>query len=80
MEPDVWLKDCREYYEFISVHIDDVLIASKYPQVSVDSLMNNHNFKLKRAGPISHRLGCDFGRDVNETLHFTTRKHVEKMI
>ena len=79
MEPDTWLKYCREYYECIAVHVDGLLIASKDPHGAVDALTNKHHFKHKGTGHTSYHIGCDFGRDGDGTLHFTPRKHVEKM-
>jgi hypothetical protein len=78
MEPGIWLKDYGEHYEHISIHVDDLLIASKYPQSVIDTLINNHHFKLKGTVPMSHHLGCDFGRDEDGTLHFAPRKRIEK--
>ena len=79
MEPDIWLKDCGTHYEYIAVYVDDLLIASKEPQSVIDTLINNHHFKLKGTGPMSYHLGCDFGRDEDGTLHFAPRKYIEKM-
>ena len=60
MDPDIWLRDCKEHYECIAVHVDYLLIASKDPQGVVDTLTNNHHSKLKGTGPMSYHLGCDF--------------------
>ena len=79
MEPDIWLRDCGDYYECVAVCVDDLLISLKEPQKIVDSLINKHNFKLKGTGPIKHHLGCDFSRDENGILCFAPRKYVEKM-
>ena len=59
--------------------MNDLLIASKDPQSTIDTLINEHNFKFKDTNPTSYHLGCDFGRDENGTLHFAPRKHIEKM-
>ena len=79
MEPDIWLKDCGTHYEYIAVYVDDLLIASKESQSVIDTLINYHHFKLKGTGPMSHHLGCDFGRDEHGTLHLAPRKYIEKM-
>ena len=41
MEIDTWLKDCGKYYECIVVHVDDLLIASKYPQGAANTLIKS---------------------------------------
>ena len=79
MDTDICLVDCGHCYEYISVYFDDLLIASKYPQTIVDTLNNEHNFKLKGNNPIYYHLGYDFGRNENGTLHFAHRKHIDKM-
>ena len=52
--------DNAPHYEYISVYVDDLLIASKTPQAIVDLMTNNYKFKLKGTGPIKYHLGCDF--------------------
>ena len=47
IEPDTWLNDCGDHHEHITVHVDDLLIASKDPQSVVDALTKKHHFKLK---------------------------------
>ena len=37
IEYDIWMRDCDEYYKFIAVHIDDLLIASKDPKGIIKS-------------------------------------------
>ena len=53
IKPDFCLRDCGEHYDHIDVYVDDLLIASKDPQSTVDTLTNKHNFKLKGTGPMS---------------------------
>ena len=79
METDIWLKDCGCCYEDIAVYADDLLIASEQPQTIVETLTNEHNFKLKGTNPMNYHLGCDFGRNENDTLHCASRKYIEKM-
>ena len=77
MDPDAWLKDCGENHECISVHVDDLPIASKDPQCAVDALINKHYFKLKITGPICYNLRCNFGRDKDSALNFAPKEHAE---
>ena len=80
MEPDIWMKDCGDHYEYIAVYVDDLLIASKDPKSIAKSLEDVYKFKLKGTGPISYHLGCDFFRDKEGVLCFAPRKYIEKMI
>ena len=73
-EPDTCLRDCGEHCEYITIHVDNLIMSSKDPQKIVDVLMKKHHFKQKGTGPMSYHLGCDFSRDEDGKLHFTPRK------
>ena len=48
MEPDIWLRPYGEdHYECITVHSDDLIIASKDPKETTYVLTNKHFFKFK---------------------------------
>ena len=79
-EPQIWMRDMGDHYEYIAVYVDDLLICSKDPQAIVDTLTNDHKFKLKGTGPIDFHLGCDFFRDEDGNLCYAPRKYVEKMM
>ena len=59
-EPDIWMRDRGDHYEYIAVYVDDLLIASREPNKIVRILEEIHKFKLKGSGPTSFHLGCDF--------------------
>ena len=80
MEPDIWMRDCSNFYEYIAVYVDDLLIASKDPKSIVKNLEDTHKFKLKGTGAIRYHLGCDFFRDKEGVLCFAPKKYIEKMI
>ena len=76
-EPDIWMRDMGEHYEYIAVYVDDLMIISKEPQKIIDALTIVHQFKLKGTGPITFHLGCDFFRDEDGTLCYAPRKYIE---
>ena len=76
----MWLRCCVDNHECIATHEDDVIIRSKDPKCSTCVLTNEHDFKLKGSGPMSHHLGSDFGRDDNGIIHFISRKNIKKII
>ena len=80
MEPDIWMRDMDTHYEYIAVHVDDLLIVSKNPKEITDILVNEYKFKLKGTGPIKHHLGCEFYRDEEGVLCFAPKRYIEKMI
>jgi hypothetical protein len=79
-EPDIWMRDKGDHYEYIAVYVDDLLIASKEPKGIIDTLTDDHNFKLKGTGPISFHLGCDFFRDDDGCLCFAPNKYILKLL
>ena len=45
MEQDAWLNYCEDRYEFITVHVCNLLIESKYPQGVVFTLTKQASFQ-----------------------------------
>ena len=80
MEPDIWMKDCGNHYEYIAVYVDNLLIASKDPKSIVKSLVDVYKFKLKGTGAIKYYLACNVFRDTEGVLYFSPKKYIEKMI
>ena len=79
-EPDIWMRKNDDIYEYIAVYVDDLAIAAKDPKQITEILMEEYKFKLKGTGPISYHLGCDFFRDEDNTLCFSPKKYINKMI
>ncbi len=79
-EPDIWMRDMGDHYEYIAVYVDDLLIISKNPKAIVDTLCNDHDFKVKGTGPITYHLGCDFFRDEEGKLCYAPKRYVQKML
>jgi hypothetical protein len=78
-EPDIWMRDKGDHYEYIAVYVDDLLIASKCPQEIISFLTDKAKFKLKGTGPLSFHLGCDWFRDAEGILCSTPRKYLDKL-
>ena len=79
-EPDIWMRDCGDHYEYIGVYVDNLMIVSKKPQDIITGLeAKPHSFKLKGTGPVTFHLGCDYFRDEDGTLCVGPRKYIEKM-
>ena len=80
-EPDIWMRDAGDHYEYIAVYVDDLMIASKNPQAIIDSLTNDPvNFKLKGTGPVKFHLGCDYFRDEDGVLCVGPLQYIERMV
>ena len=67
-EQDIWMRETKENYEYISVYVDDLSIAANDPYYIIKELTYKHKFNLKGTGPISYHLGMDFYRDSNGIL------------
>jgi len=74
------MRDCGDHYEYIAVYVDNLMIASKDPDLIIKMLMEKHHFKLKRTGPTEFHLGCDFFRDEEGVLCYAPKKYVEKIL
>ena len=60
-DPDVWMRDKVDYYEYVVVYVDDLLYAGKDAKAfwgEVKSL----SYKLKGVGPPDYHLGASFVR------------------
>jgi hypothetical protein len=63
------------------VHVDDLLIASKNPQSSIDALTGDPvNFKLNGTGPVKFHLGSDYYRNEDGTLCIAPLKYIKPMV
>ena len=75
-EPDIWLRQNGNMCKWVAIHVDDLALAFKDPQVLLDQLTANlHNFKLKGSGPITFQLGMDFFCDSDGVLCMAPEKH-----
>ena len=61
-DPNLWLKNKGDHYEYIATYVDDLMIASKDPQYIIDYLEDkegNNGYELKGTGPPEYYLGGD---------------------
>ena len=79
-EPDIWMRDRGDHWEYVASYVDDLCLVMKDPKAFTEVLENKYGFKLKGTGPIAYHLGCDFTRDENGTLCIQPKKYIERMI
>ena len=80
-EPDTWMQEKTNHWEYIGTYADDLAITSKDPQTLGDRLVKDHKFKFKGTGPISYHLGCDFMHDEDKKLLcIQLKKYIEWMV
>ena len=82
-EPDIWLRNCNDHYEYICVWVDDLAICSHNAQAIIDVLADNngpHKYKFKGVGDITYHLGGNFFRDPDGTLVYSAETYIKKII
>ena len=79
-EPDIWMREKEDHYEYIAVYVDDLLVVSKDPQSIVETFKTKYKFQLKGTGDIHYHLGTDFVRDDEGRLCYEPRQYIEKML
>ncbi|MGH7974606.1 MAG: reverse transcriptase domain-containing protein [bacterium] len=60
IDPNVWMKKVKLWYEYICTHIDDFLIASRAANKIMKELLKI--YKIRNIGPPSYLLGADIVR------------------
>jgi hypothetical protein len=79
-DPDLWIRDAGDKYEYICVYVDDLLCMMKDPQAFMDRLKCVHGYKLKGVGPPSYHLGANYFRDPDGTLAMGAMDYVNKIL
>lgn len=87
-DPDVWLRPSElpngdEYYEYILVYVDDLLVISHRGAEILDLLSNKYKYRLKDVGPPTRYLGAIVGRyDKNgtKTWYLSAKDYLQKAI
>ena len=79
-DPNVYMRDMGDHYEYIGVYVDDLEIASKDPRSILDALESIYRLILKGSGPMMYHLGCDYYRDSDGVLCQSPTKYIERMV
>lgn len=79
-DPDVWMRDAGDVYEYVCTWVDDWLCGLKDPDKFVKALQSNpYNFKLKGVGEPKYHLGGDFFRDNDGTLCYGANTYITRL-
>ena len=81
-DPFVWLRkaECSTKYEYVAIHVDDLLIACTCALEFIHTLRKIHNLKIKGDGPLKYQLGCDYHLDPDGTLVVWPKKYITKIL
>ena len=79
-DPDVWMKNCGSYYEYVCVYVDDLAVMMKDPDKFFVDLKKQGGYGLKGEGEIKYHIGGDFFRDPDGTLVYSAKTYVDRML
>jgi Reverse transcriptase (RNA-dependent DNA polymerase) len=79
-DQDLWLTKSDKYdgYDYNATHVDDLIIAAKYPNIYIDEIEQEFLIRNKSDSP-SYYLGNDI-KQVGNTIHVSTVKYVTKVL
>ena len=72
------MRESSYYYKYITIYIDDLLIATKDPEGIINFFLIKHRFKLKETSSIKYHLGCDFYYNKDIILYFHLRNSLRR--
>ena len=79
-DPDIWIRDAGDCYEYVAVYVDDLLAALKEPKTFIEALQSPPlNYSLKGGVEPSFHLGGSFTRDPDGTLCWNASKYIERL-
>ena len=79
-EPDLWLRDAGDHYEYICVYVDDLLAIMKEPEAFFELLTKKYNYKLKGVETPQYHLGGNYFRDPDGTLGWGAQRYITRML
>ena len=79
-DPDDWIRDAGDCYEYVCTYVDDLLVAMKNPAGFMKTLQEApYIYKLKGVGPPKYHLGGDFFRDKDGTLCYGANTYIRRL-
>ena len=80
-DPDVWLRDAGDCYEYVVVYVDDIFTALKNPKEFYEMLQGDPwNYKLKNVEEPKYHLGGDFFRDNDGTYCYGAQTYLKRLL
>ncbi len=80
-DPNIWMKESKEKWEYVCIYVDDLLIASDTPSYLTDAL-ERVGYKLKGVGEPEYHLGGDIKKvkDPEEVLTWGPTRYINRMM
>ena len=80
-DPDVWMRDAGDIYEYLVVYVDDLIAVMQDPKAFFDELQRSpHHYTLKGLTEPRYHLGADYFRDKDGTLCFGAQTYVKRLL
>jgi hypothetical protein len=79
-DPDLWIRDAGDSYDYVCVWVDDLLCIATDAAEFFKVLETKYHFKLKGVGHPEYHLGGDFGRDPDGTLYWSAKTYGTKLL
>ena len=81
-DPCVWLRKakCAAKYEYVAIHVDDLLIACDCASDFIHTFKRKQNLKVKGESTLKYHLGCDYHMDPDGTLVAQPKKYITKIL
>lgn len=80
-DPDVWIRDAGDVYEYVCVYVDDIIAAMKDPGLFMSQLKSDPwNYKLKGEEEPRYHLGGDYVRDPDGTLCYSAKTYIKRLV
>ena len=79
-DPDLWIRDAGDVYEYICVYVDDLLCMMKDAKGFLKILTDKHGYKLKGSGEPTYHLGATYSRDADGTFSMGAKAYIKKIL
>ena len=80
MEPDIWIQQNGDIYEYISLYVENLAIYARNIKRLMDALKKKYKVKIKWKGKISSHLAYDFFCDSDSILCFPPKIYIGKIV
>ena len=77
---DFWIRECEDYYEYIAVIVDDLLIFSRDPDSIIDTLKTKYNYKLGGVGSPEYYNGADVSINEYGIPQMSAKTYIKNVI
>ena len=69
-DPCIWLRKAPNLrsYEYITVYVDDLCIATETPGATINIFKTKYHLKVKGDGKLNYHLGTDYFEDPDGLL------------